>query len=831
MDSTKFGKDFFHIDDQLLWNQQENIEELHRRVGVFTDALTKFDSIHHTFKDAFQWTLYSVLSKNEYIKQWARWYLAELLYWNSEQLLLNMDEKDKVKKKLNDLLQNDWLTSLDTLKQVIKKQLFLFLDIGYPELKINKEGIYQEITNFDEILKLIDFRNVANYTPRIDFIWNNMTKDIKCINLLYDISVLKKKYLYVSHQLYVWEADRIHHLSQLDDIRGREWILTYEYSDCNEICREVNRNISLTQFESTLTKLQQELILMQEIEYDEWVLRWVLEQIETSEISDSQIEKLRDCIQAHINKYDLYLEKKELIRRDENRAPKIEYNKVYDERQCRGYDAKNLVYNLWEVYYQSDRLQSIISEYDLIWYMQIFDKEIWRVDTIQLQKDKKQFGAKWAYLNALSDLFKRFNVYDKKCEDMVNNEDPDCEIRERTFAVRNYMISIPEYELCATDSYIYWKNNGKIDPTVKGALYNIWKNKWPIIIRSSTVYSEDNDETTWAWIYKSLILEKVTKVWLEKIMIEIYESCDSRDALAYREINGILNEEMWLIIQQYIPNDDWWYVNSLVPHRPELLEVVFTTSSNDLRALYKKEWMQSNAFLRLGSDKTHMFYNIDTGIYDNEKVRSANKLAYLSILLERFFQKHIQSEFVCEIMKKKFERSNLEYISDYVIHLVQSRPLPDILAEPLIVNFPEKIPVREWKATWVCDQILTVLTSGENNNKKEWFVSFENNYFASRSDFVVRSLPSQWAVVIRNEVKSTGLYRQSWHIETLSVEKRIPCLSPNSRTQEPIMEETWRKWDSWHRADSEFTEFYWYKKVRVVADWLVWKVYGIDEEE
>lgn len=74
-----------------------------------------------------------------------------------------------------------------------------------------------------------------------------------------------------------------------------------------------------------------------------------------------------------------------------------------------------------------------------------------------------------------------------------------------------------------------------------------------IIIRSSAVFSEDNDQTTGAGIYHSEpLLGKYTFKDFCTAIEKVYISCDSENALLYRQKNNIGDEKMGISIQKYI---------------------------------------------------------------------------------------------------------------------------------------------------------------------------------------------------------------------------------------------------------------------------------------
>jgi len=451
-----------------------------------------------------------------------------------------------------------------------------------------------------------------------------------------------------------------------------------------------------------------------------------------------------------------------------------------------------------------------IQEYTRYKSLKYFDKYFGKADYDKIMKDKEIVWAKGAYLGELQVFIDKLHAYRVKRHDFKFNN-------------FYYPCQVPRYATIAVQYYTAWKEKGTLDDVYFKNLYEEWKDKdIQIIARSSAVKSEDNEVNTGAWIYHSEVIQQNSYEAFCAAIIKVYMSCDEKIALEYRKDNNIESEYMWVVIQEYIWEWMSGHVNSIMPHRPELLEVSLVTE-NWMKFVLNKDNLIDALFQHGSSADDNIFhYKIDIKDFDIHRNNIGEETAYLISLLERYFRKPIQVEFVFEAKQKEEDERSYRHNKEKKIHVVQVRPLPKWLEEKYTVEFPsDKEAIREGKSSWICDAEYEVLETGDDNRDKVWVVSFTDGQYASLYDsFVRKSLPKSWVAIIRNS------WGTEWHIETLCAEKWIVCLFPESSESKytNIISFT-------HKIKHEHSDFYGQKKVRVISDGLKGKVYWVESTE
>jgi hypothetical protein len=76
------------------------------------------------------------------------------------------------------------------------------------------------------------------------------------------------------------------------------------------------------------------------------------------------------------------------------------------------------------------------------------------------------------------------------------------------------------------------------------------------------------------------------------------------------------------------------------------------------------------------ADDNIFHYKVDVRDFDIHRNDIAEETAYLISLLERYFRKPIQVEFVFEAKQKKEDERYYRHNKEKKIHVVQVRPLP-----------------------------------------------------------------------------------------------------------------------------------------------------------
>lgn len=290
-----------------------------------------------------------------------------------------------------------------------------------------------------------------------------------------------------------------------------------------------------------------------------------------------------------------------------------------------------------------------------------------------------------------------------------------------------------------------------------------------VAIRSSAVYSEDNDDLTGAGIYESDAEDPNDREAFRRSIISVFESVNDENAVSYRLISGIEYEEMGLIIQTYIEDSSrqegtYGYVNSRGTH-PNIIEVHTTEGI----LLFDKQKIAENMFLgRWVKEADFLHSNPDHSRELSRLPQKVIEAVYASLFAEGLFKRPIQVEFVGNGS------------------IVQVRPLPRKAFEndARQIEFPtDETEIIRSRSIGAGDEVLEELNVDDDNADREGFVvfwteyGFTDTYHFRRHGVGARALPKKGAVVIVNR-------SDSGHIQTLCQERGLMCFYPDQRGEE-----------------------------------------------
>lgn len=406
------------------------------------------------------------------------------------------------------------------------------------------------------------------------------------------------------------------------------------------------------------------------------------------------------------------------------------------------------------------------------------------------KKDKAEFnrlriifGAKAANLIMLQGAIEDVNI-------LYEEDDPK--------------LRIPEFHEVPASLYVEWKSGKSIDKKLeeyfkKVQSFNQTDNTAGVIVRSSAVHSEDGERVTGAGIYDSvpILYEELNFNKFKSAVIDVYKSTDSAKAVAYRREHGIKDEQMGLILQNYLLGDNEGYLNTQMPGVPGLTEISTRKSRNFVKHKELDFYLASFIYAE-GFKEAHHFPP------DNYRVvpQTLLALAQRASILERVWGNNIQLEFVT--IDDAFGRAKY-------INLVQIRDIPAFQkTESKKIVFPKTKPLHMDASIGIGDMKLNILSTHENNSDKTGVVVLaENEKWSIFGD--ERVLPEKGAVVIQSSWGANG------HIQTLCAEKGIVCIFPGDLSGSDYQGEKPRI--------RHYKKFIDEKQVRVVSNGLEARVY------
>ena len=332
-------------------------------------------------------------------------------------------------------------------------------------------------------------------------------------------------------------------------------------------------------------------------------------------------------------------------------------------------------------------------------------------------------------------------------------------------------ILIPRFEGIPASVYDVWKEGQDIDNLLQP--FYAWSREKEIFVRSSAVFSEDNDNATGAGIYHSERLPAhASFAEFKAAVIRVYESVDIEQAVRYQREVGVAQEKMGVTLQDAIDefqrgdeylNDRYergsGYLNSSRAYAPNLMDVVTT---DGIRPIFVKEKVQECFVNDKGGLVGDLFYyELDkTRLWSGATMSLHKHAVFLGYILEKAYGTPVQCEFVS---------------NGNAIHLVQTRILPSPYRSFAHVIFPEEDALLIRNATGVLDEELDILPHHESNQQKKGIVIFEKSYFVSNKEFG-NFFPKEGAVMI----VAPSSHDQG-HIETLCIERGLVCIFQSSK--------------------------------------------------
>lgn len=329
-------------------------------------------------------------------------------------------------------------------------------------------------------------------------------------------------------------------------------------------------------------------------------------------------------------------------------------------------------------------------------------------------------------------------------------------------------IDIPAFESIPAAVFTNWKEGKDIDEPLQAA-YG-WIAQREMYVRSSAVFSEDNDGATGAGVYDTVKIEaKAAFKEFKAAVLQVYASVESEHAVQYRKDIGVETEMMGITLQEsadaqpYNPdgsyNDDYTelqkgFMNTSRAYAPGLMDV---STEDGLRPIFYKDRTENQlASGAMSGSKDMHYYQPDllwkhSGRFCHEHER----VAFLGCLLEKAYGVPVQCEFVAH---------------GHTIRLLQTRILPDAHKSTAKVTFPDIEPLLVRDATGVINEELDILPYDRANNGKKGIVVFQRSCLTS-GIAPEQYFPAEGAVMILTPSKRNG-----GHIETLCIEKGLVCI-------------------------------------------------------
>lgn len=459
----------------------------------------------------------------------------------------------------------------------------------------------------------------------------------------------------------------------------------------------------------------------------------------------------------------------DLVRR--SRIGEVLGNKLGDSGLIEGF----LSYNMWiyDVAVASSERLAFQDKLDLLP----------KKDKAEFNKLRLIYGAKAANLIILQGVIEDIN-------NLYDEDDPK--------------LRIPEFQEVPASLYVEWKSGMSIDKKLlsyykKVQAFNQTDYTAGVIVRSSAVHSEDGERVTGAGIYESvpILYDDLNFNKFKSAVIEVYKSTDSEKAKAYRREYGIKDEQMGIILQNYLLGDNEGYLNTQMPGVTGLTEISTRKSRNFVKHKELDFYLASFIYAE-GFKEAHHFPP------DSEKVvpQALLALAQRASILERLWGNNIQLEFVTS--DDAFGRAKY-------INLVQIRDIPAFQkTESKKIVFPKTKPLHMDASIGIGDMKLNILSTHDNNSDKTGLVVLaENEKWSIFGDD--RVLPGKGAVIIQSSWGANG------HIQTLCAEKGLVCVFPGDLSGSDYQGEKPRI--------RHYKKFIDEKQVRVVSNGLEARVY------
>lgn len=305
-----------------------------------------------------------------------------------------------------------------------------------------------------------------------------------------------------------------------------------------------------------------------------------------------------------------------------------------------------------------------------------------------------------------------------------------------------------------------------------------------LIVRSSAVYSEDSEKTSWAWIYES-VGDIYSVDDFKRAVQLVFESVESEKAQAHRKAFDIPEEYMWLVVMPFMHSTQksMWYVNMARPWKSNLVDIKDMSGKH---AVLQKDLLPIDLVteLHFWTFISHM-YQVDTRSsevwFQMSDMWLASSLKTM-FFLSQYFSYPLQFEIISESSMRR-ER----------VFIVQMRPLNFQNQNLCIPEFPNQEPIYEGNAIVACDKIINVED-----------ILIRRNSWEATIRWTLDSIEDYEAVIITD-----GFSVAAGHIETLCSERWIPCICENRFEQ---------------ARELDLSP---YKQVRIVSDGEVARIYPV----
>jgi len=379
---------------------------------------------------------------------------------------------------------------------------------------------------------------------------------------------------------------------------------------------------------------------------------------------------------------------------------------------------------------------------------------------------------------------------------------------------KDYFIKIPFYENLLFDDLINNFDNEEY-------YLNIFKKfkcfDWefflkPIIIRSNAVFSEDKNNISWSWVYLSKIINNFTyenKNYFNKIykisykdvinlIKDTYLSNFNKQTDRYQKKNNIINEKLNLIIQEYIdgfPENEYiqnlkfdfhelmdtrescyWIINSHVLWQPLLSQINYNW------------WL----FYLNNNNIEHFF--------DDIKIEKKFLLFLWKLItyFKTFYKNPFQIEFWLEwnsLYLFQFKYLDKKYLKETKIFNINDNKLNLLFT---------------WKCIWVHKGIYNIVSNFNDNSNNEWVIILNNTYWSSMW-FDYTCLPKKWWVIIL-----WGSNSEHSHLHTICSELWLFVIYDEKKN-----------YNAFWNNDIEYLDLYWYKKIKIKSNGIIWNIYWI----
>ncbi len=502
--------------------------------------------------------------------------------------------------------------------------------------------------------------------------------------------------------------------------------------------------------------------------------------VERAEAADQLLERLGQLVDAH----DIFMvaEGAELAYQRLSAANVLQLMQSPYEAQSRW------MRNGTQVWREHSQTREILRLLDTAKCERKILQAIGHVDETKLRAETLTYGAKGANLEVLRTLAPKINMI------------------LRT----GCSFTIPPFERIPTSLYERRVQGEDIREDLRP--YFEWIDGQETWVRSSEVFSEDNEATTGADIYHSELLPAGAS--FEEFVDaaeRVYASVDDPKAVEYRERNDIHQASMGIVLHrsvQYAHGKG--HMNTVKPFAPGQLEVVMEGRAG--RVIFKKD-VQHRLVMEHGFSAT--VSTVFRFQPDQQRLKGLEQIcdtADIGMFVEMHYGRPVQMEFLH---------------STGVVDGVQVRLLPPhVLTPPPEVTFPNNQDLLlECDAVGIGDMELDMLpTLGDNNGKKGFVVFNQSQFTTNRKGGIHRYLPGEGAVAILRPSRSNA-----GHIETLCVERGLLCLfmsegSCHTRTQAlENLEEIARSCDTYDVV--HYSHLAGHTRVRVVADNTMGRVY------